>query len=82
MWCIIYVVDIINDKSKLSMLKKITFVLLVIGGLNWLLVGVFGWDVGQIFGGQTAMISRIVYVLVGLSAIVQILPSGKPAMTA
>lgn len=43
--------------------------LLVIGGLNWLLVGLFGWDIGELFGGQDAMISRIVYVLVGLSAL-------------
>lgn len=53
-------------------LHVITFGLLIIGGLNWLLVGLLGWDVGMIFGGQGAMISRIIYVLVGLSAIVQI----------
>lgn len=47
----------------------LTFILLVIGGLNWLLVGLFGWDIGEIFGGQVAAISRIVYILVGLSAI-------------
>lgn len=62
------------------MLKKLTFVLLVIGGLNWLLVGVFGWDVGQLFGGQAALISRIIYVLVGLSALVQIFSGSKPKM--
>lgn len=50
-------------------LKTIAFVLLVIGGLNWLLVGLFKIDVGMIFGGQEALISRIVYILVGLSAI-------------
>ena len=33
-------------------LHMITFILLVVGGLNWLLVGVLGWDVGNIFGGQ------------------------------
>jgi uncharacterized membrane protein YuzA (DUF378 family) len=60
------------------MLKKLTFVLLIVGGLNWLLVGLTGWDVGQIFGGQDAMISRIVYVLVGLSALVQLFSMGKP----
>lgn len=54
------------------MLRKLTFVLLVIGGLNWLLVGLVGWDVGMIFGGMDAMISKIIYILVGLSAIVQI----------
>mgnify|MGYP002814114719 CR=1 FL=1 len=53
-------------------LHMLTFLLLVVGGLNWLLVGVFGWDIGQIFGGQAALISRIVYVLVGLSAIYEI----------
>ena len=43
--------------------------LLVIGGLNWLLVGVFGFDIGRVFGGQSAIVSRIVYVLVGLAAL-------------
>lgn len=54
-------------------LHKLTFILLVIGGLNWLLVGVFQWDlVAAIFGGMDAVISRIVYILVGLSAIYEI----------
>lgn len=47
----------------------IAFILLVVGGLNWLCVGLFGWDVGEIFGGMEAVISRVVYVLVGLSAL-------------
>lgn len=50
-------------------MHKITFLLLVIGGLNWLLVGLIGWDVGEIFGGQDAAISKIIYILVGLSAV-------------
>ena len=50
-------------------LHSIAFVLLVVGGLNWLLVGVVGWDIGMIFGGQVAIVSRLVYVLVGLSAV-------------
>ena len=50
-------------------MHTIAFTLLLIGGVNWLLVGVFGWDIGSIFGGQSAAISRIVYVLVGLSAL-------------
>ena len=45
------------------------FVLVVIGGLNWGLVGAFGFDlVAALFGAASAL-SRIVYVLVGLSAI-------------
>lgn len=47
----------------------VAFLLLVIGGLNWLLVGLFKWDVGMLFGGQGATLSRVVYVLVGLSAL-------------
>lgn len=53
-------------------LHKVTFILLIIGGLNWLLLGVFKWDVGALFGGQAALISRIIYVLVGLSALYEI----------
>lgn len=53
-------------------LHMVTFTLLLIGGLNWLLVGLTGWDVGQLFGGQGAVVSRIVYILVGLSAIAEI----------
>ncbi len=53
-------------------LHSITFLLLVIGGLNWLLFGLFHWDIGSLFGGMSAAISRIIYVLVGLSAIIEI----------
>ena len=47
----------------------ITFLLLIIGGINWLLVGIAKWDIGNLFGGQDATISRVIYVLVGLSAV-------------
>lgn len=51
-------------------LHGISFILLVIGGLNWLLVGLFQWDVGSLFGGMDSIIARIIYILVGISAIV------------
>lgn len=52
----------------------ITQILLIIGGLNWLLVGLFQYDlVAGIFGGQTAPLARIVYIIVGLCAIWQII---------
>ena len=44
-------------------------IITVIGGLNWLLVGLIGWDIGELFGGQGAIVSRIIYILVGLAAI-------------
>lgn len=51
----------------------VTYLLLVIGGLNWILVGIFGWDlVGKIFGGMETTVSRVVYILVGLSAVYQL----------
>ncbi len=53
-------------------LHMLTFLLLAVGGINWLLVGLFGWDIGMLFGGQMAMISRVIYVLVGLSALYEI----------
>ena len=62
-------------KAKVYFMKKmhmITFLLLVIGGLNWLLQGLFGWEIGQIFGGQDAAVSRLIYVLVGISAILEL----------
>jgi uncharacterized membrane protein YuzA (DUF378 family) len=44
-------------------------ILLVVGGLNWLLVGLFDFNlVTAIFGDMSAL-SRLVYVVVGLSAI-------------
>ena len=52
------------------MLDKIALVLLVIGGLNWGLVGIFQFDlIAWLFGGTGSLLSRIVYVLVALSAI-------------
>ena len=53
-------------------MHMIAFTLLVIGGLNWLLFGLFGWDIGHVLGGMGAMVSRIIYVLVGLSALWEI----------
>jgi hypothetical protein len=47
--------------------------LLVVGGLNWGLVGFFQFDlVATIFGGQTAGLARVVYVVVALSALYQV----------
>ncbi|MFZ2187569.1 MAG: DUF378 domain-containing protein [Candidatus Moraniibacteriota bacterium] len=53
-------------------LHMVTFILLVAGGLNWLAVGLFQWDLGALFGGQEALVSRVVYVLVGASAVYEI----------
>ena len=56
-------------------INLITLLLIIIGGINWLLVVAFQFDlVAAIFGGQDVALARIVYVLVGLSAIYQLVP--------
>ncbi|NYZ61923.1 DUF378 domain-containing protein [Luteimonas deserti] len=53
----------------------ITLVLIIVGGINWGLVGLAQFDlVAAIFGGQDAPLARAVYVLVGLSALWQLVP--------
>jgi uncharacterized membrane protein YuzA (DUF378 family) len=57
-------------KEVFNMIDKIALILSIIGGLNWGLVGIFQFDlVAFIGGGQTGIISRIIYILVGLAAI-------------
>lgn len=54
----------------MSVFYKICILLLIVGGLNWGLVGLFRFDlVAWLFGGSASVISRIVYGLVGLSAL-------------
>lgn len=50
-------------------LHIVAFILVVVGGINWLLLALTGWEVGQLFGGMDAIASKAIYVLVGLSAI-------------
>jgi len=50
----------------------LAWILLIVGGLNWLLLGIFHWEIGDIFGGMSSVISRIIYILVGLSAIYEL----------
>ncbi|MGQ7791618.1 DUF378 domain-containing protein [Faunimonas sp. B44] len=58
----------------MKMLNLITLVLVIVGGVNWGLVGLFDFDlVAALFGAGSAL-ARIVYVLVGLSAVWQIVP--------
>ena len=52
------------------MMDRICLILSIIGGINWGSIGLFKFDiVAWICGGQTSVISRIIYVLVGLSAL-------------
>ncbi|CDE61429.1 putative uncharacterized protein [Fusobacterium sp. CAG:439] len=61
----------------MQVLKIITYILVLIGAINWGLVGLFNIDlVAMIFGDMTVL-SRIVYALVGISAIIYAILSYK-----
>jgi len=55
-------------------LNLITLILLIVGGLNWGLVGLLNFDLVAALFGVESILSRIVYILVGLSALWQLGP--------
>jgi len=55
-------------------INLITLLLVIVGGLNWGLVGLLNFDLVAAIFGQMSTLSRIVYILVGLSALWQIMP--------
>jgi len=58
----------------MRVLNTFTLVLLIVGGLNWGLVGLFRFDLVAALFGEMSALSRIVYSLVGLSALWQLVP--------
>ena len=51
-------------------MDRLALILVIVGALNWLLVGLFQWDlVASLFGGESSWVSRTVYTLVGLAGI-------------
>ena len=51
-------------------MDTVSLILVIIGALNWGSIGLFGVDlVATIFGGQLAIVSRIIYTLVGIAGI-------------
>lgn len=72
--------------KKMNVLDWIAFLLVVIGGLNWGLVGLFEYDVVSKIFGDMSSVARVVYTLVGLSALYLIVSmpgkkqSGQPAI--
>lgn len=62
-------------------LNLVTLALIIVGGVNWLLVGMANFDlVAAAFGADSAL-SRLVYILVGLSALWQIVPLSRAIRT-
>jgi uncharacterized membrane protein YuzA (DUF378 family) len=56
-------------------MNLITLILVIIGGLNWLSMGLADYNIlGALFGGAEDAVSRVAYVIIGLSAIWQLMP--------
>ena len=53
----------------MELTKKISFILTIIGGLNWGLVGLLGIDILAMIFGPMTIVTRLCYILVGLSAL-------------
>ena len=60
-----------DKKSTMRTIDIIAGILVIIGGLNWGLIGFFGFDLVAAIFGQMSALSRLVYALVGLSALYQ-----------
>lgn len=65
------------SSQRLTALDWTAMVLLMIGGLNWGLIGLFGFNLVAAIFGEMSVLARLVYVLVGLSAVYSIYTSSK-----
>ena len=67
------------------MLRIVAFIITIVGGINWLAIGMLQYDfVAGMFGTQANIFSRIVYILVGVSAVylTWVMISNKGKLTA
>lgn len=59
-----------QEKGVIFVLDKIALLLVIVGAINWGAIGLFQFDiVGWIFGGQSAIVSRIIFTVVALAGI-------------
>ena len=63
--------------NKLTTLDWIALILIIVGGLDWGLVGLFSFDLVAAILGEMSILSKIVYVLVGVSGVYVLSASGK-----
>lgn len=55
-------------------MNVMTLLLVIVGGVNWGLVGLFNFDLVAAIFGEVSLLARAVYALVGLSALWQLIP--------
>lgn len=63
--------------SKMNTIDWVAMILLIIGGLNWGLVGLFQYNLVAAIFGELTVITRIIYTLVGVSGLYALLTAGK-----
>lgn len=63
----------------MNSLSRIALALVIVGALNWLLVGLFHFDLVAAIFGQMSVLSRIVYIVVGLCGIFSLVLLFQPA---
>jgi uncharacterized membrane protein YuzA (DUF378 family) len=68
-----------SKAHRMNAVDWIAMALMIVGGLNWGLVGLFNFDLVATLFGQMSSVSRIIYALVGLSALYSIYTSMKIA---
>ena len=71
-----YIINTYSGKENIMRaLKIISYILVIIGDLNWGLVGLFNIDLVALIFGEMTILARIVYILVGISAIISLITS-------
>jgi uncharacterized membrane protein YuzA (DUF378 family) len=63
--------------GKLNVVDWIALVLVIVGGLNWALVGILKFDLVAWIFGDMSIVSRIVYILVGVGAVYMAIIAAK-----
>ena len=68
-----------HQRSAMSAMDYIAMALLIIGGLNWGMVGLFNVDMVATLFGPGSALTRVVYVLVGVAALYSVYTTAKMA---
>ena len=58
-----------KERCNMFILKLIAYIFVIIGAINWGLIGFFGFDLVASLFGEMSVLSRIIYAIVGVSAI-------------
>lgn len=68
-----------HSSKRMSALDWVAMVLMIVGGINWGLVGLFDFNLVASLFGEQSLLSRLIYALVGLSALYSLYLSSKMA---